>query len=233
MWYLSGSGLPDVGSSLGGMGMGGRPGTGDSAAGGVGKVDTDDIWSDKVPAVDPHDQGGQGGHGSRPTVQRPKPASEDEKWVVNEHGDMFRRQPLPPVHPDLSLLPAPSTLFPEVGDIGQFLRPPTYDPFPTSRLRDIISDLPDDEEVPDPDRYPRLPEDAYSQTWVRPDVWDEAPGAVRKVQWEGFSTGRSDTWETAEEKAVRVERKEAVRRGFVWAWQKYKDHAWGESLSVH
>ena len=51
---------------------------------------------------------------------------------------------------------------------------------------------------------------------------------MRKLQWDGFSTGRRDTWETKEEGEVRKERKDAVKRGFVYAWQKYKDHAWGE-----
>jgi hypothetical protein len=26
-----------------------------------------------------------------------------------------------------------------------------------------------------------------------------------------------------------MERRDAVKRGFVYAWQKYKDYAWGES----
>jgi mannosyl-oligosaccharide alpha-1,2-mannosidase len=216
--YLSDVKLPDVSVSFeNNAGV-------DTGSGGSGvKVDTEDIWSDKGDDV--HD------HGldvpSRPTPDRPK-EQEDEHWALNEYGDSFRRQPLTPLHPDIAALPAPSTLFPEVGDIASFLQPPTYDPFPTSRLRDIISDPPADEHESNPDDYPHLPDDAFSRTWKKPEVWDGERGDVRKVQWEGFNTGREDTWETKKEKAVRQERREAVRRGFVYAWQKYKDHAWGE-----
>jgi mannosyl-oligosaccharide alpha-1,2-mannosidase len=73
-----------------------------------------------------------------------------------------------------------------------------------------------------------MPDDAYSKTWKKPDTWKGDRGEMRKLQWEGFSSGRSDTWETKEEGKVRKERRDAVKRGFVYAWQKYKDHAWGE-----
>jgi mannosyl-oligosaccharide alpha-1,2-mannosidase len=189
-------------------------------------MDTEDIWSDMSPIEGDNDDfdygydydiGGDGGDGG--------------DWVLNEYGDKFRRQPLPPVHPDLTLLPSPSSLFPEITDISSFLKPPTYEPFPDSRLRDIISDPPADETPPDPERFPKLPEDAFYHTWTPPTEWDAPKGEVREVQWEGFKSGRGD-WESQEEKEVRLERKEAVRKGFVWAWQKYKDHAWGQSSLV-
>lgn len=225
--YLSDVGLPDVSVTFGG-------GPGDDAGGGAagvgGQVDTEDIWSDKVALGDDNH-----GHDLDPGQVPSRPPSdklkqeEEENWILNEHGDSWRRQSLTPLHPDMARLPAPSTLFPEVSDIASFLQPPTYDPFPSSRLRDIISDPPADESSPDPDSYPYLPDDAYSKTWVRPEVWDGERGEMRKVQWEGFSSGREDTWETKEEKEIRLERRDAVKRGFVWAWQKYKDYAWGES----
>jgi hypothetical protein len=155
-----------------------------------------------------------------------------EAWRSNEYGDKFRRQALPPMHPDIASLPPPSSLFPEVSDIASFLRPPTYETFPGARLRDIISEPP---QTPDEDKskngYLPMPDDAYSRTWKKPDQWKGDRGDMRKMQWEGFSSGRSDTWETKEEGKIRKERRDAVKRGFVYAWQKYKDHAWGESLA--
>ena len=222
MLYYNGYSLEDVGISSSPS----APGLADGVKGGNGEVDTDDIWSDKGVVDHPyHDTGSGTGQGKGKGAEA---ASGGKHWMTNEYGDQWRRQPLPPVHPDLTLLPAPSSLFPEIDDIHSFLKPPTYTPFPESRIRDIISDPPADEEPPDPERYPKLREDAYFNTWTPPKVWDEPKGDVRKVQWEGFRTGRGD-WETSEEKKVRVERKEAVRKGFVWAWQKYKDHAWGKS----
>ena len=216
--YYNGYRLEDVGLSSSGAGYTGGGGGGGSGLGMEGvKVDTEDIWSDKIP-IDDTPSGTGKGKGKTTTIE--------EHWVMNEHGDKFRRQPLPPVHPDLTLLPSPSSLFPEITDIHSFLKSPTYETFPDSRLRDIISDPPADEEPPDPERYPKLSAEAYSNTWKAPKEWDEPKGEVRKVQWEGFRTGRGD-WESAEEKKVRLERKEAVKKGFVWAWQKYKDHAWG------
>jgi mannosyl-oligosaccharide alpha-1,2-mannosidase len=174
----------------------------------------DDRWADK----------------SKPQSKPVPEVVHDEAapWVTNEYGDKFRRQALPPMHPDLSLLPSPASLFPEVKDIASFLRPPTYKSFPDSRLRDIISDPPD-EPVPDAGRYAKMPEDAYAKMWKAPAEWEETKGEMRKMQWEGFSSGREDTWETKEEGEVRKERRDAVKRGFVYAWQKYKDYAWGES----
>lgn len=129
-----------------------------------------------------------------------------------------------PMHPDLSLLPPPSSLFSEV-DLATFLRPPEIDPFPEERLREIFSEPP--EEVVTQNGW-IMPEDAYSRIWVKPEEWDEPKGEMRRVQWEGFARGR-EGWENAEQRKVREERREAVKRGFVWAWQAYKTHAWGRS----
>lgn len=222
-YWLEDFSLSSTSSGTGHVGGGGGGGSG-AGTDGV-KVDTEDIWSDR-PITDDTPLGtGKGKGKDKVTGDTP---TVEEKWVMNEHGDQFRRQPLPPVHPDLTLLASPSSLFPEITDIHSFLKQPTYEPFPDSRLRDIISDPPANEEPPDPERYPKLPAEAYSNTWKAPKEWDEPKGEVRKVQWEGFRTGRGD-WESAEEKVIRLERKEAVRKGFVWAWQKYKDHAWGGS----
>jgi len=189
----------------------------------------DDIWH--APQHDddhrePHDH-----HGHRPP-HPPTPPMATNPWTINEHGDQFRRQPLPPMHPDIASLPSPSSLFPEVNDIASFLQPPTYEPFPDTRIRDIISDPPLDPSAPDRSRFSKLSAEAYANTWTKSEQWKPDTGEMRKLQWDGFSTGRRDTWETKEEGEVRKERKDAVKRGFVYAWQKYKDHAWGELHST-
>lgn len=203
------------GSSSKGSGGGARP------------EGMDDIWH--APQDSGHDENGnRWGDATRPTVPD-KPKGDDVQWTTNIHGDKFRRQPLPPAHPDISLLASPSSLFPEVGDVKTFLKPPTYKPFPESMIREVISEPPPVPPV-DTSGYVSLPEDAYSKTWKGPEKWADDKGDVRKIQWDGFSGGRKDTWETKEEGKIRIERRDAVKRGFVYAWQKYKDYAWGESF---
>ncbi|RSH93732.1 hypothetical protein EHS25_006380 [Saitozyma podzolica] len=69
-------------------------------------------------------------------------------------------------------------------------------------------------------------EGSFAARWSAPDTWEARPaGTVKKVQWGGFEEGKK--WETAPQRQVRMERREAVRRGFAHAWQAYKDHAWG------
>jgi hypothetical protein len=195
------------------------------SAGGSRPEGMDDIWHS--PQDGGHDNDGdRWGDTARPTTS--KPDADGVPWKTNVHGDKFRRQPLPPAHPDISTLPPPSSLFPEVDDINSFLRPPEYKPFSESRIREVISEPPPVTPV-DTSGYASLPDDAYSKTWQRPEFWEGHRGDMRKLQWEGFSSGRRDTWETKEEGNIRMERRDAVKRGFVYAWQKYKDYAWGES----
>lgn len=144
-----------------------------------------------------------------------------DAFEVDSYGDHFYPnypQPsLAPMHPSPSELVDPRTLFPEVG--ADFLQPPKREPFPDDRLREIVSDPP----VENVRTQKNMPPNAYSQTWEGPEAWDARGPGVEKIQWEGFS----GDYETPEEKEVRVARKEAVKRGFIYAWQKYKDVAWG------
>jgi len=214
---------PDSIGWVGNTGTSGKIGNGETGSG-AGPGGMDDIWH--APHND-HVDGDSLEH--RPPIP-PLPTIHDDQWRINEHGDKFRRQALPPMHPDISSLPSPSSLFPEVSDIHSFLRPPTFDSFPDSRLRDIISE-PTAKPAVDKDKngYLKMPDDAYANTWKKPDSWKVSQGDMRKLQWEGYSSGRKDTWETKEEGEVRKDRRDAVKRGFVYAWQKYKDHAWGKS----
>lgn len=127
-----------------------------------------------------------------------------------------------PMHPNLALLPSPSSLFPEV-TFADFLAPPEIMIFPDERLREIISEPPP--ETPTSQGL-TIPPESFSQTWVGPENWDGPRSEMRRAQWEGFARGR-EGWESEAQKVVREERRDAVRRGFAWAWQAYKDYAWG------
>ena len=150
------------------------------------------------------------------------------RFIVDEDGDHFhyawKQDNIPPLHPDMSELPPPSTLFPEVDE--NWLHPPKLTPYPDERLAEIISSTVPPE--PDESREPaKIPADAFSSTWKLSGA-STTRGEVRRVQWTGFAGGR-DRWETDRQREERKERKEAVRRGFEWAWQGYKSYAWGES----
>jgi mannosyl-oligosaccharide alpha-1,2-mannosidase len=143
---------------------------------------------------------------------------------VDQYGDHFYPSlpsQIAPAHPDLSLLPSPASLFSEI-DIPSHLKPPQGLPFPEERMEQIYYAVPEEPSA----AHRILPADSYAATWEGPVMWDQPRGEAKNVQWEGFQSGKR--WETKAQKEVREERREAVRRGFVHAWQAYKDHAWGE-----
>lgn len=97
-------------------------------------------------------------------------------------------------------------------------------PFPDTRLREIIS--PPGEYVSNEVKgTAELSEDSFGRTWEAPEEWDGPRGRVEKVQWDGFAMES----EGKRERKEREGRRDAVKRAFGYAWQAYKDHAWGES----
>lgn len=152
------------------------------------------------------------------------PLDLDLDYIIDDHGDYYypsypNSSHIPSFDPDISLLPPPSDLFPEV-DLDTFFRPPKIKLYPDSHLREIISEHP----IPlgkDPPTTP-FPEDAFVLTWKGEEEWNKTRTQGERVQYV-----REDP-ESQEEKRLRGERAEAVRRGFAHAWQAYKDHAWGE-----
>ncbi|WVQ99079.1 hypothetical protein IAU59_006211 [Kwoniella sp. CBS 9459] len=190
-----------------------------------------------------HGGGGGGGKwggwlpfgGGRPSDPEPVTADVPEEleaiydFIVDDNGDHFITNydaDIAPMHPDVSLLPSPQSLFPEI-DVTQS-SPPREDKYPEDKLRDIISEPEDEEESGTPREEARItiPDDAWVKSWHAPEGWDAPAEEMKKVQWEGFAGPRSG-WEDDEQKAVRIERKEAVKRGFKHAWEAYKRHAWG------
>lgn len=212
------------GSGLKGSGLSGIwDGQDDSEQGGK-----EAAWGVPMPLDDGH-------HKQANNKGQLEASQQNHMYVLNEHGDHFLsrwKQTIAPMHPDLSVLPEPSSLFPEAKS-SSFLTPPKLDPFPSSRLREIISDPPDQTSAHDGTaNRVEMSEEAYSKKWKGPEEWNASKEKLGKVQWSGFSGGR-DAWENAKQKKVREERREAVRRGFVWGWQKYKDYAWGESGVIY
>ena len=179
-----------------------------------------DIWDDQA-VEEPQGWGGWGlpglpfgGGGKADTKPTPTSLRKPTSYIA-------------PLHPDLSLLPAADELFKEIRIPGS-LRPPTVSAFPDTRLREVIDPSPPRRDDEDNAHRWGLSDASFSRQWTPPVDWNGPRGEIRRVQWEGFAGGR-DRWEDDEQRKVREERKEAVRRGFGFAWQAYKDHAWGES----
>ncbi|WVQ79805.1 hypothetical protein IAT38_001905 [Cryptococcus sp. DSM 104549] len=202
LWYLQGPPPPPPGSHHGHGGPhGGGPGWGPGGA-----------WDDD--ADDAEGPWKADGGSSLPATH---------SYVVDERGDHFLTdwdQGIAPMHPDVSLLPEASTLFPEI-DLS-VTEPIELREYPDDELRKIISgppDLPAEASI-------LMPWDAWSQQWKGPEEWDLPKEELNRVQWAGFAGGR-DRWESENERAVREERKDAVKRGFKHAWDAYKRNAWG------
>jgi len=175
----------------------------------------EDIWSDDQEVED----GGWSWSPFRPG-RKPSKTVPTDKSSTHSNAQSY----IAPLHPDLSLLPGPEELFPEVS-IPRSLRSPERNPFPDTRLREIIDPNPpgDSNGVLDW----ALGQSSFNQQWEPPEHWDGPRGTIKPVQWSGFA-GPRDGWESDEEQKTREHRRDAVKRGFVYAWQGYKDHAWGE-----
>lgn len=161
--------------------------------------------------------------GSKPSDDKSESPTYSD-YIVDAHGNHFVKgwqQPITPMHPDVDLLPRAPSIFPYLNVSESEL--PEEKIYPDSDLRLIISQPPD---LPE-EHSNSMPEDAWSQKWSGPAVWDQPKGEMKRVQWEGFAGGR-DRWESENDRKVREERKEAVKRGFKHAWEAYKRHAWGK-----
>ncbi|KAL1410960.1 hypothetical protein Q8F55_001903 [Vanrija albida] len=180
-----------------------------------GKLGGGDIWDSPTPEED-----------SAPT---PAPGKSDarplgEHYIVDKYGDHFfphHTREIAPMHPRKTDLMDPALLFPEVDDA--WLKPPAANAFPDERLREIVSE---EQAETSPVKGLELPADAFASTWKGPERWDAPRGRIQDMQWAGFKKARSG-WENDAQKKLREERRAAVKRGFVYAWQAYKDKAWG------
>ncbi|KAL7424310.1 hypothetical protein Q5752_001900 [Cryptotrichosporon argae] len=162
------------------------------------------------------------GGGDDDDFAEPAAARLRDAYVVDARGDHFyphRTEPIAPAHPDMGRLAPARDVFADV-DLKSHFRAPSSVPFPPERLRAVVGPREVERAT-----EPRLPGDTWAERWDAPEGWDAPRQDLPKVQWAGFERG--DQWETADERETRNERREAVRRAFAWAWQGYKDHAWG------
>lgn len=184
----------------------------------------DDIWDDLPPPIEgpPH------GKAPEPPSRPPRP-DHPRYYIIDENDDHYLPnvgRKVASLHPGDKDLKKPEELFPDV-DLATFFKPPKVKVFPEERLREIISDPP---ETDLPREEGKLPPESFAATWKAPADWDAATPGAKEVQWSSFKT-KDKAWESAKQKAIRIQRRDAVKRGFAWAWQGYKDKAWGRLLS--
>ncbi|KLT38348.1 seven-hairpin glycosidase [Cutaneotrichosporon oleaginosum] len=149
-------------------------------------------------------------------------ADHPDYFVLDENGDRFLpnvKQVYAPLHPDEGDYRSPERLFSDFDE--DMLAPPVTEPFPASRMREIVSDPPSEDESVGKS----IPPGSFSLKWKGPRDWNKPGPGTKKMQWEGFTNGTE--YETPEEIELRIARRNAVKRGFMYAWQKYKDYAWG------
>jgi mannosyl-oligosaccharide alpha-1,2-mannosidase len=188
--------------------------------GGDGRLPVDDIWDDVPPPVE-----GVQGKAPAPPSRPPRP-DHPKYYIIDENGDHFlpnAGRKVAPMHPGQKDIVDPADLFPEV-ELPWHFKAPKSDPFPRERMREIVSEAPD---PPNAIVKATLDKKDFSQTWKGPADWNKAGPGVKNVQWPSFELKDRD-WESTEQAERREERRKAVKRGFVHAWQAYKDHAWGE-----
>lgn len=133
------------------------------------------------------------------------------------------RDALAPDTPHPYQLPPGDDILPDISDLD--LQPPLLDPFPSDLYPELYEDRQSVLKRPDPKAGPTpLPSDAFVSTWRSPS-WFDTRGENRKemprVQANTFLK------ESKSRRAERLARQAAVRRAFIYAWQKYKDSAWG------
>jgi hypothetical protein len=181
----------------------------------------DNIWDEMPPPIDDSPLG----NAAAPPKRPPRP-DDRRYYVIDKHGDHYLTnigRKIAPLHPGPKDMHEPEDLFPDV-EILEFLKAPVENVFPAERIREIVSPpLDSDNEW----RKAALPSDSWNAMWQPPKKWDSPTPGVKTVQWQSFTTKDRD-WESKEQEELRIRRREAVRRGFVYAWQKYKDAAWGE-----
>ena len=135
-------------------------------------------------------------------------------------------QALAPENPTEDDLPPGSTILPDV-EVHN-LPPPVYHPFPRHLLSELYPHPAQIRPQPPPMQI-ELDENAWVNTWTSPDWFakaathNERERDIPRIQYP-FENEKEDS----AQKLIREGRKEAVKRGFTYAWQKYKQYAWGE-----
>lgn len=152
--------------------------------------------------------------------------------------EMLRKLEIPPDTPDPSTLIHYDRILPDVN--VDDLPEPSYRPFPMDQYSTLYETPTSEPLIPDNLRTPyfhnyELPSDAFVLNWTSPEWFDPQGGPLReempRVQFD--FKGKGARKESGLERTLREGRKEAVKRGFVWAWGRYKERAWGMSPASH
>ncbi|KAJ9097798.1 hypothetical protein QFC19_006666 [Naganishia cerealis] len=123
-------------------------------------------------------------------------------------------------------LPPANKIMPDV-ETTNLPYPASHQRFPSERLRELYPAGPPDDDFDYEEKVvdPRTPIHPFIKAWTSPE-WFHPDGRNKeelpKVQWD-FAKNRIGR----KRRKLNDARKEAVKRAFVYSWQKYKDHAWG------
>lgn len=140
----------------------------------------------------------------------------------------YDRYALAPDDPSPQQLPPPHAILPDV-KITRLPYPSSHQRFPQAELRDLYPAGPPDleEEYNEHVVAPRVPVHEFIKNWTSPEWFDHQGRNARQLPTVQHDFSQESVSE--ERRKLNEDRAEAVKRAFVYAWQQYKDHAWGES----
>ena len=136
----------------------------------------------------------------------------------------LRPYDLPPDDPDPETLEPPEQYFSDV-DVHN-LPAPNHRQFPMDQYTYIYPIPSAQPRRPEKPAQQPLPAGSFIQTWESPEWFHTDGRGMKEMPKVQFDFG--DDHETVEEKDLRIRRRNAIRRAFGYAWQQYKEKAWGK-----
>lgn len=132
----------------------------------------------------------------------------------------------PPDDPDPETLPLAEEYFPEIDPFN--LPGPNIEKFPLEEYTYLYPPPSAEPEEPQRSTSRPLPEGSFTETWESPSWFD--PGGGGQTELPRVQYDFEQVEESEQDRGTREGRRDAVRRAFAFAWQQYKDKAWGEFL---
>jgi hypothetical protein len=130
---------------------------------------------------------------------------------------------LPPDDPDPKTLELPERYFPDI-DVDD-LPAPNHRQFPMDQYTYIYPIPSAKPRRPEKPAHQPLPAGSFIKSWESPEWFHTDGRGMKEMPKVQFDFGKDH--ETAEEKDLRIRRRNAIRRAFGYAWQQYKEKAWG------
>jgi hypothetical protein len=130
---------------------------------------------------------------------------------------------LVPDDPDPKTLPSAEDYFPEIDPFS--LPGPKIEEFPIDRYTYIYPRPTTKPEDPEPSISRPLPVGSFVETWNSPSWFDPEGGGQNEMPRVQYDFSQNE--ENEQERTTREGRRDAIRRAFTYAWQQYKDKAWG------